>query len=236
MSQNPSTLLLIPTSLIGKPLVEIYSERNLNQIRELEYFVVETPKIGRSFLKGLHKDRQISSLNFYTLNENTNSTISEIISTLKKGESVGVMSDAGYPGVGDMGNNLVLAAHREGIKVSVLPGPSAITQTLSGSGLNGNRFKYNGYLPKDQNKRLREIELLEKESSTTGIAQIAIETPYRAQHLLTDILNQCKGRTLLTLGIDIESENQTLKTMSIDQWKKNIPDIAKRKVIYIIQA
>ncbi|MBI2356844.1 SAM-dependent methyltransferase [Candidatus Dojkabacteria bacterium] len=232
---NPGTLYLIPTSLAGRPLVAIYPESVLEQLRKIDCFVVETPKIGRSFLKGLDLERQTSSLKFFQLDENTSVNIKEILDTLKQGSNVGVMSDAGYPGVGDMGTELVQKAHQNNIAVKTFAGPSAILQTLSASGLNGQSFTFNGYLPKEQVKRISKIRELERVSIERNTSQIFIEAPYRAQYIFEDILSTCKSNTLLSLGIEIETERELYRTMSIEAWRSEKIDLNKKQVVYILK-
>lgn len=229
------TLYLIPTSLSGRALVEVYPESVLNQIRSLQYFVLETPKIGRSFLKGLHKDKQVSSLNFFQFNENMKN-VEEVILAIKRGNSVGVMSDAGYPGIGDMGSELILRAQEEAICVRSFSGPSSILQTLAASGLNGQKFTFNGYLPKDMGMRVDSIKKLESLSRQDRSSQIFIETPYRSQYIYEDILKSCKPTTKLSLGIDIETDQEFFLTRSVQNWLKEKIDISKKQVVFIIQA
>lgn len=230
-----ATLYLIPSSLSGKPFVEIYPEEILNIIRGLEVFVVETPKIGRSFLRGLNKDRQVSQLRFIELNENTQENANKAVNTLKAGESVGVISDAGYPGIADMGSSLVKLAQKEGIKVKCFSGPSSILQTLASSGLNGQNFQFNGYAPKDQAERVEFLKSLEIESIKTGYSQIVIETPYRAQYLFEDIINNLNSSTLLCLGINIDHDTEEVVTKTVADWKAIGKNINKSQVVYIVQ-
>ncbi|HRI05973.1 MAG TPA: SAM-dependent methyltransferase [Candidatus Dojkabacteria bacterium] len=230
-----ATLYLIPTSLSGKPFVETYPEEILSIIRGLEVFVVETPKIGRSFLRGLNKDRQVSQLRFIELNENSQVNADDALKVLMGGESVGVISDAGYPGIADMGSNLVKFAQKEGIHVKCFFGPSSILQTLAASGLNGQNFKFNGYAPKDQIERVKYIKNLEIESIKTGYAQIFIETPYRAQYLFEDIINNLNSNSLLCLGINIDHDTEEVVTKTVADWKAIGKNINKSQVVYIVQ-
>lgn len=229
-------LYLIPTSLSGKPLTEIYPETILDTIRTLKYFVVETPKIGRSFLKGLNPNRQTSSLTFYELNENSYGSIKDAITTLLNGDSVGVMSDAGYPAIGDMGADLVRKAHTSEIEVITLHGPSSILQSLASSGLGGQNFKFNGYLPKEQGDRKRKILEIERRSSQEQQCEIFIETPYRAQYIFEDILSICKPTSMLSMGINIEMDNQKYMTKTIKEYREMKLNINKQQVVFILRA
>lgn len=229
------TLYLIPSSLAGVPFTDIYSDKVLDILRGIDVFVVETPKIGRSFLRGLNKDKQISQLTFIELNENTTSGISEAIKYLKEGKSVGVISDAGYPGIGDMGANLVREAQKNEINVKTFAGPSSLLQTLASSGLNGQSFKFNGYAPKTPEERGKYIKELEVESIKTGQAQILIETPYRAQYLYEDAIKYLNKNSLLCLGVDIDMSNEVVKTKTISEWQLTKIELNKKQVVYIIQ-
>ncbi|KKR06087.1 MAG: Tetrapyrrole methylase family protein [candidate division WS6 bacterium GW2011_GWF2_39_15] len=227
-------LYLIPTSLSGMPLVDVYPENILTIIREIKTFVVETPKIGRSFLKGLYKDVKIFDLKFYTLNENIRQ-ISPIIYDLKSGHDIGVISDAGAPGIGDMGTDLVFEAQRNEINVIPIVGPSAIMLAIMASGLSGQSFAFNGYLPKEQEARVKKIKQLEEASHKLNQAQVFIETPYRAQYVYEDIIKSCKDNTYLSLSVDLTDEKGFSKTKRAGEWKKENVDISKRQVVFIIQ-
>ncbi len=230
------TLYLIPTSLSGKPLTDIYPESILDILRTLDHIVVETPKIGRSFLKGLNPNRQTSSLTFYELNENNRNSISDVITTLLNGHSVGVMSDAGYPAIGDMGADLVMKAHISEINVITFHGPSSILQSLASSGLGGQNFKFNGYLPKDQEDRRRKILAIERRSSQENQTEIFIETPYRAQYIFEDILSICKPTSMLSMGINIEMADQKYITKTIREFRNMKLNLNKQQVVFILKA
>ena len=233
--KNSGTLYLIPTSLSKKPLIEELKESDLNILRTLSYFIVETPKIARSYFKGLGV--VIQNLDMRVLDEHTKpKDIPFLIEPLVQGFSMGLMTDAGCPGVGDPGSLIVRECHRLGIKVVPLVGPSSIILSLMASGLNGQRFRFLGYLPKNPEERKRAVKRIENESVRNNESQIFIEAPYRNKSLFNDLLNVCNSNTLLTVAVDLTGKNEYIMTMSINEWRmsKNI-NILDIPSIYILQ-
>ena len=233
--KNSGTLYLIPTSLSKKPLIEELKESDLNIVRTLSYFIVKTPKIARSYFKGLGV--VIQNLDMRVLDEHTKpKDIPFLIEPLVQGFSMGLMTDAGCPGVGDPGSLIVRECHRLGIKVVPLVGPSSIILSLMASGLNGQRFRFLGYLPKNPEERKRSVKRIENESVRNNESQIFIEAPYRNRSLFNDLINVCNSNTLLTVAVNLTGENEYIMTMSINEWRmsKNI-NILDIPSIYILQ-
>lgn len=232
--KNSGTLYLIPTSLSKRPLVEELKESDLDIVRSLSYFIVETPKIARSYFKGL--GIVIQELDMRILNEHTKQNdIPFLIEPLVQGFSMGLMTDAGCPGVGDPGSLVVRECHKLGIKVVPLVGPSSIILSLMASGLNGQRFRFLGYLPKNPESRRKIIKRIENESIRNNESEIFIEAPYRNKRLFDDLMSVCNANTQLTVAVDLTGKNEDIRTMKISEWKmsKNI-NILDIPSIYIL--
>lgn len=234
--RNCGTLYLIPTSLTKKPLNEELKEKDLNIVKNLKYFIVETPKVARSFLKDMGMILQ--ELEMGILDEHSKQKdMPFLLEPLIQGHDVGLMSDAGSPAVADPGNMVVRECHRLGIKVVPLVGPSSILLALMASGLNGQQFRFLGYLPKDPENRKKKILNIERESYRRNESQIFIEAPYRNVHLLKDLLQTCKPTTQLCIATDITGENENILTMNISQWRsKKKLKILDIPTIYILHS
>ena len=221
--RKTGTLYLIPTSLSKRALKEELKQRDLDTVRELKYFIVETPKVARAHLKDM--GMVLQELDMAVLDEHTKiKEMPFLLEPLIHGNDVGLMTDAGAPAIADPGNIVVRECHRLGIKVVPLVGPSSMLLALMASGLNGQQFRFLGYLPKDPERRKRKLVSIERESERKNESQIFIEAPYRNKSLFSDILQVCKNSTDLTVAIDITGENEYINTMSIREWKecKNI--------------
>ena len=232
--KNTGTLYLIPTSLSKRPLIEELKESDLNIVRTLSYFIVETPKIARSYFKGLGV--VIQNIDMRVLDEHTKQNdIPFLIEPLVQGFSMGLMTDAGCPGVGDPGSLVVRECHRLGIKVVPLVGPSSIILSLMASGLNGQRFRFLGYLPKNPERRRKIIKRIENESIRNNESEIFIEAPYRNKRLFDDLMSVCNANTELAVAVDLTGKNEDIRTMKISEWKmsKNI-NILDIPSIYIL--
>ena len=232
--KNSGTLYLIPTSLSKRPLVEELKESDMNIVRTLSYFIVETPKIARSYFKGLGV--VIQNLDMRILNEHTKQNdIPFLIEPLVQGFSMGLMTDAGCPGVGDPGSLVVRECHKLGIKVVPLVGPSSIILSLMASGLNGQRFRFLGYLPKNPESRRKMIKRIENESIRNNESEIFIEAPYRNKRLFDDLMSVCNANTELAVAVDLTGKNEDIRTTKISEWRmsKNI-NILDIPSIYIL--
>jgi len=232
--KNTGTLYLIPTSLSKRPLVEELKESDMNIVRTLSYFIVETPKIARSYFKGLGV--VIQNIDMRVLDEHTKQNdIPFLIEPLVQGFSMGLMTDAGCPGVGDPGSLVVRECHKLGIKVVPLVGPSSIILSLMASGLNGQRFRFLGYLPKNPESRRKIIKRIENESIRNNESEIFIEAPYRNKRLFDDLMSVCNANTELAVAVDLTGKNEDIRTMKISEWKmsKNI-NILDIPSIYIL--
>lgn len=234
--RNTGTLYLIPTSLSKKPLKNELKDSDLDIVKKLKFFIVETPKTARAYLQDM--GMVLQELSMGILDEHSKrKDLPFLLEPLIAGNDVGLMSDAGSPGVGDPGNMVVRECHRLGIKVVPLVGPSSILLSLMASGLEGQRFKFWGYLPKESIERQRKIKTLERESSRNSESEIFIEAPYRNKSIFNDLLEVCNPSTDLTIAVNLTGENENIYTMSIKEWRQskgiNILDIPS---IYILQS
>ncbi|MBI4646855.1 MAG: SAM-dependent methyltransferase [Bacteroidia bacterium] len=226
-------MYLIP-SPIGKN-TDIIPDYFRQIIKSIEYFIVEDAGNAQKYLKNLKYNISLPALTFYILNEHTNKNeIDGFLYPLLNGADIGLLSEAGCPCIADPGAEIVRMAHEKNIRVVPLVGPSSIFLALMASGLNGQNFTFNGYLPVKRELRLLKLKSLEKKAKYENQTQIFMETPYRNRQLLSDILQTCNGSTLLCIAAGISGANEYIKTMSIADWKKNIPDIHKIPAIFLI--
>ncbi len=203
-------------------------------IKGLRVFFVEEPKSARRLLKGLDKEFPLQECQFIELSEHTDpQALSSCLSLLKK-QDAGIISESGCPCVADPGADLVLMAQKANIEIIPLIGPSSILLALMASGLNGQNFAFNGYLPKDREGRLSKIKLLEKRSRQDGQTQIVMDTPYRNQNLLDDLLATCNNQTNLCIALDIGGAEQLIKTKTIGEWKQHPPALPKKPALFLI--
>lgn len=206
-------------------------------IDSLDYFIVENVRSARRFLSKAGISRKIDDLEFVELNEHTREgvAVEAMVRPIEQGRSAGVISEAGVPGVADPGALVAAACHRRGIRVVPLVGPSSILMSIMASGLNGQSFAFNGYLPVKPPERGKAIKALERRAQAEHQSQIFIEAPYRNVKLVEQLLSVCSPATRLTIACDITSPEEIILTRTIEQWRKAaLPDIAKRPTIFII--
>lgn len=236
--REPGMLYLIPTPL-GEDSLAGISEALIETAFGLDYFIVERGKTARQFLKRIRFPRPLQELEFRELNEHTPATaLEELLAPILAGRSAGLMSEAGCPGVADPGSALVLLAHRHGVPVIPLVGPSSILLALMASGMNGQQFRFHGYLSAKKPELVRQIKRLEQLSAQDKSAQIFIETPYRSAWMLEALLHALSPGTLLTVAADLTLPTQWVRTLPVTQWKilKELPDLQKRPVVFLLQA
>jgi 16S rRNA (cytidine1402-2'-O)-methyltransferase len=228
-------IYLIPVTLGGDDYSSVIPDKVILITREIRYFVVEEIRSARRYLRLIDKTFPIEDSHFEVLNEHTgDSDISHYLDPCFAGFNLGLMSEAGLPGVADPGARLIKIAHRRGIRVVPLSGPSSILMALASSGLNGQNFTFNGYLPVKPTERESKLKDLEKKAHA-GFAQIFIETPYRSQKMLESILNICNRDVMLCIAADISLPSESILTMSISDWKAKIPDLKDRLVVFVLQ-
>lgn len=228
-------LYLIPVTL-GDTLVEkVLPAYNKDIILQVRHFIVEDVRSARRFLKKVDKDIDIDGLTFYSLNKHTSpDVISGYLNPLMEGFSMGVISEAGCPAVADPGADVVAIAQRRNIQVVPLVGPSSIILSVMGSGFNGQSFAFNGYLPIDSVERTKKLKMLEQRVYHEHQTQIFIETPYRNNKLVEEILHCCQPQTKLCIAANITCENEYIHTRSMKEWKKGVPDLTKMPCIFLL--
>jgi 16S rRNA (cytidine1402-2'-O)-methyltransferase len=235
---NCGTLYLIPVPL-GAVAPEMSLPASvLERVRPLTHFVVENAKSARAFLKAAGTDAPLQALQLEELNEHTRpDALDRLLAPLRIGHDVGLLSEAGCPAVADPGADLVALAQREDIHVMPLIGPSSILLALMASGLNGQRFAFQGYLPAKEAERTKMLRELEADSRKRRQTQIFIETPYRNRQLFDSILQICLPASRLTVATDLSLPGEFVRTQTIQQWKKQTPpDIERRPTVFLILA
>lgn len=234
-SNHPPTLYLIPV-----PLAEVEHQTclpvyNKEVVTSLKHFVVENVRSARRFLKGVERTIEIDEIRFYELNKHTTpEAIASYLEPMRQGYSLGVISEAGVPAVADPGSDVVAMAQRAGFRVEPLVGPSSILLALMGSGFNGQRFAFLGYLPIDDTARAQAIRELEHRLLTTGETQIFIETPYRNGRLVEELIRLCKPTTKLCIACNLTAQDSTLQTKALSSWRGNVPDLHKKPTIFVL--
>lgn len=230
------TLYLIPCPIAETAPFEVLPGSNREIMARLDYFIVENLRSARRFLSSAKLGRPIDELEMVELNEHTPAgDVEQLIKPLLEGRDGGVISEAGLPGVADPGAEAVALCHRHGIRVVPLVGPSSILMALMASGMNGQSFAFNGYLPVKPPERLKAIRFFEKRAQSEGQSQIFIEAPYRNAKLFDDLLAGCSPSTRLCVACDITGPEEFIVTASVMQWRSRPkPDINKRPAIFII--
>jgi 16S rRNA (cytidine1402-2'-O)-methyltransferase len=227
-------LYMIP-SFLSEENTTVIPDNTKKILFSLDHFIVENEKSARHFLKAAGYPKPLQQLHLQVLNEHTKpEEIPGLLKPLLAGMNAGIISEAGCPGIADPGSDLVKLAHEKNIDVIPLVGPSSILLALMSSGMNGQRFIFLGYLPREKSLRVKAIRELEKNCMTKNETQIFIEAPYRNAQLLDDILNTCNAETRLCIAVDLTSPSQLVKTLTIKEWKKRIPDIQKRPVVFLV--
>lgn len=230
-------LYLIPTTLGGELWEEVIPQYVATIARNISYFVVEDVRSARRYLSKLGMPLSISELNFELLNEHTPpEDVSKLLQPLLNDETVGLLSEAGIPAVADPGAALVALAHKQGVRVVPLVGPSSIIMALMSSGFNGQNFAFVGYLPIKPKERTQRIVELEMRSRHENQSQLFIEAPYRNNQLLQSLVDTLKSETLLHISCDLTLPTQFVFTQSVKDWKKKMPDLHKRPSIFAIHA
>lgn len=234
----PGTLYLIPVPLGPTPPQDSLHPTVLSTIRPLTHFVVEQAKTARAFLKAAGTDQPLQSLELAELNEHTRpDAIDSLLAPLRAGHDIGLLSEAGCPAVADPGAALVAAAQREDIRVVPLIGPSSLLLALMASGLDGQRFAFQGYLPAKESERLKALRELESESRKRRQTQLFIETPYRNRQMFEAILATCQPGSRLTVATDLTLPSESIRTKTIAQWKKQPPpDLERRPTVFLLLA
>lgn len=234
-SDMAGTLYLIPVTLGDTPVQHVIPSYALDLMDRLDHFIVEDLRSARRYLKKAGISKAIDDLSFYVLNEHTDvQSLEALMTVLMDGDDAGLLSEAGVPAVADPGSGLVALAHQNGIRVVPLAGPSSILLALMASGMNGQSFRFLGYLPVKKPQRLTSLRKIEKTALETGETQIFMETPYRNMSLLEDIVGTCRDHTRLCIAADISLASEFIKTKTVREWKGKLPEIQKRPAMFLL--
>ena len=230
-----TALYLIPVTLGDTSIEKVLPSYNKVIILGIKHFIVEDVRSARRFLKKVERSINIDELSFYTLNKHTSAEeISGYLKPLLGGESMGVISEAGCPAVADPGADVVAIAQRKNLKVVPLVGPSSIILSVMGSGFNGQSFAFHGYLPIDPSERIKRIKVLEQRIYSENQTQLFIETPYRNNKMMEDIVKNCRPQTKLCIAANITCEDEYIKTKTVKEWQGKLPDLSKIPCIFLI--
>jgi 16S rRNA (cytidine1402-2'-O)-methyltransferase len=230
----PGLLYLIPVPIIEGDGALTTTPEVTATSRKLQYYVVENAKTARKFLRAWHPHLVLESIEMLEIDKHKGADLGAFRRWLREGKEVGLMSEAGCPAVADPGSDIVAAAHEEGAVVKPLTGPSSLLLALMASGLNGQGFAFWGYLPIKEparGARIKELETLSKKHSQT---QLFIETPYRNEAMLGDLLKHLSNGTRLCIAQHISSPEEWIKTKTVGEWKKQMPGLAKQPTVFLL--
>ena len=228
-------LYLIPSSLGNNDLHLTLPAPVFEVINEIDYYIVENIKTSAAFLKQTGIKKKLQELDFKILNVDTkDNELYDYLNPVIEGKNIGIISEAGCPCIADPGAKIVSLAHEKGIKVVPLTGPSSIILALMASGLNGQSFSFNGYLPIDKKERKQKLLYLEREVFSKEITQIFIEAPHRNDKLVSDITETCKPNIKLCIAVNLTMPEESIKTKSVKDWKDNQPNIGKNPAIFLL--
>lgn len=237
MTNTKGKLYLIPTTLGDVPPLEVLPISIKRAIERIDHYVVENEKTARHFIKKVNPRKSQPGLQLFALNKFTEvSEIPQFLEPCLAGKDMGILSEAGCPGIADPGAAVVQLAHEKNIQVIPLVGPSSIVLALMASGLNGQNFAFNGYLPIDSDERKSEIKRLEKKSKDEQQSQLFIETPYRNNKLLEELQKALHSGTRICVACDLTLSTEYIRTKMVSEWKNEKVDLHKRPAIFIIQA
>ncbi len=232
---SPGTLFLLPTLLGDDASNDWLCQKEFALFEEIKVWFTENERSARRFLRKAGFKGDFDEMVMERLDKDTPSAeIETMLKHLLEGKDAAILSEAGCPGIADPGSNLVRGAQKKRIPVVAIPGPSAIVLTLMASGFNGQQFTFHGYLPVDTVQRSKRIRELENLAKSTGYTQIFIETPYRNNGLLADILKCCQPETPICIGVNITLSDGYTKTMSVRNWQKEVPELHKLPAVFAI--
>ncbi|GAO28714.1 SAM-dependent methyltransferase [Geofilum rubicundum] len=232
----PGKLYLIPNTLGSAETGQTIPSEVAQMAVKLRHFIVEDLRTARRYLRLLDRQMDIDGSQFFMLNKRTSpAQWSEYLKPLKAGHDVGIISEAGCPGVADPGAEVVKMAHEAGIQVVPMVGPSSILLAMMASGMNGQSFAFVGYIPIKKEDRLKMIKQLENRSRNEHQSQLFIETPFRNNHLAQDIINSCAPKTRLCIACNLTMPDEYVVTKTIAQWKGKLPELHKKPTIFIVQ-
>lgn len=228
-------LFLIPTTLSNTIDHSVLLPHDLARIQHLQHFIVETPKVARMHLRQLQLTTPLQQLQLYELNKHQQD-LDSIMQPLVNGLDMGLISDCGMPAIADPGSTIVRLAHTRGIRVVPLTGPSSLLLALMASGVSGQAFAFNGYLPINPDERLQKLRQLEVHILENGQSQIFIEAPFRNQQLFQFLIDKAKPQIMLTIAMNLTTANESILSYSIEQWRAQptLPNLHKQEVVFIL--
>ena len=228
-------LYLIPNTLGGETLQDIIPTDVIKQTIALRIFAVEELKSARRLLRKMDREFPIDECTFYAIGKHVGiDDLPKIHYALRNGNDVGILSEAGCAGIADPGAEVVAMAHQNNIPVEPMVGPSSILLALISSGFSGQHFSFHGYLPKERKDRIRRLKDMEGDSRRTGATHIFMDTPFRNMHVLDDLLNELADPTLVCIASGLTLLEQSVKTMSVKEWRENAYDLAKIPTLFLI--
>jgi 16S rRNA (cytidine1402-2'-O)-methyltransferase len=228
-------LFLVPTTLGSEDWRHVIPAEVAEQTIRLRHFAVEDIKSARRYLRKLDREFPIDDSTFFTLNKKTPpEELLAMVKVMADGHDLGILSEAGCPGIADPGADLVALAHRKGYFVSPLTGPSSILLGLIGSGFNGQQFSFHGYLPKERKDRIRSLKEYEREARISSATQIFMDTPFRNMNVLDDLLNELQDDSLLCIACDLTLPTERIQTMRVADWRENAYDLSKRPTMFLL--
>lgn len=231
----PATIYLIPT-VLAEGITEPLPAYILNAVKNCSCFFVENERTARRYLKLLWPQMIIDDFEWFNMKEVTSEVDVAFKQKIKEGKTIGIISEAGCPGVADPGQQLVETAQNLNVQVKPLVGPNSILLALMASGMNGQHFQFCGYIPIEQAERIKQIKSLEAESRQKNCTQIFIETPYRNNQLLETLLKSLQPQTKICIAVDITATTEMIQTKTAQQWKTSIPQLHKRPAIFLLYA
>ena len=226
-----ATVYLIP-SLLAEEALDAIPSYVIDAIKNCQVFFAENERTTRRYFKQVWKEMVIDNYEWHVISDNSSDTFKQ---KLKEGKNIGIISEAGCPGVADPGQALIAIAQDMNVEIKPFVGPNSILLALMASGMNGQKFQFVGYLPIDNHQRIKAIKDLETESAKKKCTQIFIETPYRNNQLIDALIKTCNNSTKLCIAVDITGSTEWIKTKTIEEWQKNKPDIHKRLAIFLLQ-
>lgn len=228
-------LYLIPVTISDVPVETVVHAGNLRILEQLDFFIAEEIKTTRRFLKAAGYSKKLNDTLFCIFNEHSGlEDIVTVMNLLLEGKDAGLLSESGAPCVADPGSAIVREAHKRGIEVIPLVGPSSILLALMASGFNGQNFAFQGYIPVNEHEKVRKLKELERNVYNQDQTQIFIETPYRNVRLFESIIRHCKDETMLCIACDITGKKQYIKSLTIKEWRSLKPDIHKKPVVFLM--
>lgn len=231
-----AALYLIPVTLGDTPLERVLPSYNRTVVLGIRHFIVEEVRTARRFLKQVERSIDIDALTFYPMGKHADAALfARYLEPLRRGEPVGVISEAGCPAVVDPGADVVAVAQREGLKVVPLVGPSSILLAVMASGFNGQSFAFHGYLPIEPTARAKALKRLESQAVNENQTQLFIETPYRNARMMADIMRACRPQTRLCVAAGLTTPQEYIRTLTVKQWRETkMPELAKVPAIFVL--